>query len=78
MSGGLPTKQTTKHIAKPHHKEGTVKGYKIKDTDPSTGKAKWIDASRGLALDNNGDPVAPPGSSPVKGTKNKLPPLGPA
>jgi hypothetical protein len=53
-----------------------MKGYKLKDTDPETGKVKWIDASRGLALDNNGNPVSPPGKSPVRGTKNKLPPQG--
>jgi len=29
-------------------------------------------------LDNQGNPVAPEGKSPVRGTKNKLPPLGPA
>jgi len=53
-----------------------MKGYKLKDTDPETGKVKWIDASRGLALDDNGNPVSPPGKSPVRGTKNKLPPQG--
>ena len=53
-----------------------MKGYKLKDTDPETGKVKWIDGSRGLALDDNGNPVAPPGRSPVKGKKNKLPLAG--
>lgn len=68
---GTATKQTTKHISKPHHAEGTQKGYKVKVIDNETGQAKWIDGSRGLAKDPNGDPIGPGGSSPVSIKKPK-------
>lgn len=75
-SGSLPTKETTKHTPKPHHQDGTVKGYKIKQTSPDTGKAVWVDGSRGVALDDSGQIVGEKGKSPVKAPKNKQAPLG--
>jgi hypothetical protein len=67
----LATKQTTKHTVKPHAAEGAQKGYKVKDIDNETGKANWIDGSRGLTRDNAGDPVAPEGNSPLSIPKQK-------
>lgn len=72
--GGKPaTKQTTKHVTKPHNPEGTTKGYKVKVNDNETGKATWIDGSRGLAKDPKGDPIGPGGNSPIAAPGQKVP-----
>ena len=72
--GGRPaTKQTTKHITKPQNPEGTKKGYKVKVIDNETGKAGWIDGSRGLAKDPKGDLMSPPGKSPLSSHPQKVP-----
>lgn len=72
--GGKPaTKQTTRHVTKPHNPEGTKKGYKVKVIDNETGKASWVDGSRGLAKDPNGDPEGPGGGSPLAGRPQKVP-----
>jgi hypothetical protein len=68
---GTATKQTTKHVSKPHNPEGTQKGYKVKVIDNETGEARWVDGSRGLAKDPNGDPIGPGGKSPVSIKKPK-------
>lgn len=73
---GTATKQTTRHVSKPHHAEGTQKGYKVKVIDNETGEAKWIDGSRGLAKDPQGDPIGPSGKSPVSTKKQVVPKLG--
>jgi len=70
----LATKQTTKHTTKPHNPEGTQKGYKVKDIDNETGRAQWIDGSRGLAEDPAGDPIGPKGNSPISIRKPKSSP----
>ena len=75
-SGKLATKQTTKHVTKPHNPEGTKKGYKVKVLDNATGQARWVDGSRGLAKDPNGDPMGPGGGSTLKGKPQKVPKLG--
>lgn len=54
----LPAKQTTKHVTKPQYQEGQINhSGEMKTIDNQTGKAKWIDAKKGLALDINGDPT---------------------
>lgn len=54
----LPTKQTTRHIPRTQQPEGSVnsKGY-IKILDNETGKTRWIDKKKGVALDLQGDPT---------------------
>lgn len=72
-SGKLPTKRTTRHVTKPHNPEGTRKGYKTKVIDNETGKVRWIDNSRGVAKDPNGDPIGPGGKSPLSISAQKVP-----
>jgi hypothetical protein len=65
---GLPTKRTgtyknaKEHTPKPHHKEYTQKGNKMKIIDDTTGAAQWKNFSNGIqGLDQNGDPAPAPG-----------------
>jgi hypothetical protein len=52
----LPAKQTTKHVAKQPLPEGAVnsKGFQ-KVRDRQTGRIKYVDRKKGVALDNSGD-----------------------
>ena len=65
---GLPTKRTgtyknaKEHTPKPHHKEYTQKGNKMKIIDDTTGEAQWKNFSNGIqGKDQNGDPAPAPG-----------------
>jgi hypothetical protein len=54
----LPTKRTTRHVAKPQIPEGAVnlKGYQ-KVIDNQTGRVRYVDRKKGVILDAGGDPT---------------------
>ena len=61
----LATKQTTKPVPQKHAEEGTIRGYKQKEFDKETGKAKWTDISRGKTKAADGSIETPEGNSPM-------------
>lgn len=59
--GKLPTKKTTKHIARTTMAPGSVNGKgQQKIIDPTTGKTRWVDRKKGSVKSNTGVPIRAP------------------
>lgn len=72
---GTAEKQTTKKIRTKQRPVGALNlNREMKVEDPETGKPKNVDASRGLSLDGNGNPVKPEGASPKQKQKKGVAP----
>jgi hypothetical protein len=59
--GKLPSKNTTKHVARNPYPPGAIneKGQQ-KVIDPKTGKTRWIDRKQGMVQSPTGVPIKPP------------------
>jgi hypothetical protein len=65
------TYSNEQHVPVPTRDVGSVKNKKLKIEDPETGNEKIVDASGGLAMGPDGNPLPAPAPNPLKGKKPK-------